>query len=112
MIQTFSFREFLRTLSRFRKVLGPRGMRWLLACFLSSLSLSLIEYAVAGFLQVFLVSLGYFDRTQIGSLLLPLVSLSTLGLCGLLVVIGPCVPPRFSSRPTATTPPRSSPVPA
>ncbi|MFI5361855.1 MAG: ATP-binding cassette domain-containing protein [Elusimicrobiota bacterium] len=88
MIQTFSFREFLRTLSRFRKVLGPRGMRWLLACFLSSLSLSLIEYAVAGFLQVFLVSLGYFDRTQIGSLLLPLVSLSTLGLCGLLVVIG------------------------
>ena len=50
--------------------------------------MSLIEYALAAFLQVFLVSLGYFDRTQISHLLLPLVSLSTVGLCGLLVLIG------------------------
>jgi ABC-type multidrug transport system fused ATPase/permease subunit len=88
MLQRLSIREFFVTISRFRKVLGPRGMRWLLACFLSSLSLSLIEYALAAFLQVFLVSLGYFDRAQISSLLLPLVSLSTVGLCGLLVSIG------------------------
>jgi ABC-type multidrug transport system fused ATPase/permease subunit len=80
--------EFLLTLGRFRKILGPRGVRWLLACFVSSLSLSLIEYAVAAFLQVFLVSLGYFDRSQISAVLLPLVSLSTVGLCGLLVAIG------------------------
>src|SRR5471030_1420126 len=83
-----SVREFLHTISRFRDVLGPRGLRWLLACFLSSLSLSLIEYALAAFLQVFLVSLGYFDRAQISHLLLPLVSLSTVGLCGLLILIG------------------------
>ena len=88
MLQRLSIQEFLSTISRFRKVLGPRGMRWLLACFLSSLSLSLIEYALAAFLQVFLVSLGYFDRTQIPALLLPLVSLSTSGLCGLLILIG------------------------
>jgi ABC-type multidrug transport system fused ATPase/permease subunit len=88
MLQRLSIREFLATLSRFRKVLGPRGMRWLLACFLSSLSLSFIEYALAAFLQVFLVSLGYFDRSQISHLLLPLVALTTVQLCGLLVVIG------------------------
>ena len=86
--QRFSAREFLTTLSRFRKILGPRGTRWLLVGLLSSLSLSLIEYAVAAFLQVFLVSLGYFDRAQISAVLLPLVSLSTVGLCGLLVLIG------------------------
>ena len=88
MPERLSPREYLSTLSRFRKVLGANGGRWLLACFLSSLSLSLIEYAVAAFLQVFLVNLGYFDRAQISSLLLPLVSLSTVGLCGLLIVIG------------------------
>ena len=81
MPQPFSLREFLTTLSRFRRVLGPRGMRWLLACFLSSLTLSFIEYAVAAFLQVFLVSLGYFDRAQITAILLPLVNLSTIQLC-------------------------------
>lgn len=88
MFQQFSLREFLITLSHFRKVLGPRGMRWLSACFLSSLSLSLIEYALAAFLQIFLVSLGYFDRAQISHFLRPLVSLSTVELCGLLVLIG------------------------
>jgi ABC-type multidrug transport system fused ATPase/permease subunit len=84
----FSISEFLRTLPHFRKVLGARGMRWLAACFLSSLALSFIEYAVAAFLQVFLVSLGYFDRAQIGAALLPFVSLSIFHLCGLLVLIG------------------------
>jgi ABC-type multidrug transport system fused ATPase/permease subunit len=88
MTQQLSISEILLTVSRFRKVLGTRGLRWLLACFLSSLSLSLIEYALVAFLQVFLVSLGYFDRAQIAAVLLPLVSLSTLGLCGLLVFIG------------------------
>ncbi|MFI5349315.1 MAG: ATP-binding cassette domain-containing protein [Elusimicrobiota bacterium] len=88
MPDRLSVREFLTTFCRFRKVLGSRGMRWLLACFLSSLSLSLVEYALAAFLQVFLVSLGYFDRAQIHHLLLPLVSLSTVGLCGLLILIG------------------------
>ena len=88
MADRLSVREFLTTFYRFRKVLGSRGMRWLLACFLSSMSLSLIEYALAAFLQVFLVSLGYFDRAQISHLLLPLVSLSTVGLCVLLISIG------------------------
>jgi ABC-type multidrug transport system fused ATPase/permease subunit len=88
MLERLSLREFFSTISRFRKVLGPGGVRWLLACLLSSLSLSLVEYALAAFLQVFLVSLGYLDRAQIGALLLPLVSLSTVGLCGLLIVIG------------------------
>ncbi|HEX4048757.1 MAG TPA: hypothetical protein VH309_13020, partial [Elusimicrobiota bacterium] len=63
-------------------------MRWLLVGLLSSLTLSLIEYALAAFLQVFLVSLGYFDRHQVGAVLLPLVSLSTFGLCALLILIG------------------------
>src|SRR3984957_10946489 len=88
MPDRLAVQEFLTTLSRFRKILGPRGMRWLLVCFFSSLSLSLIEYAVAAFLQVFLVSLGYFDRAQVSAVLLPLVSLSTAGLCALLVLIG------------------------
>ena len=88
MPDRFSIREFIRPISQLRKVLGPRGMRWLLICFLSSLCLSLIEYALAAFLQIFLVSLGYFDRAQISHVLLPLVSLSTVGLCGLLVLIG------------------------
>ncbi len=43
---------------------------------------------MAAFLQVFLVSLGYFDRAQVSAVLLPLVSLSTVGLCALLVLIG------------------------
>ncbi len=63
-------------------------MRWLLVAFLSALSLSFVEYALVAFLQVFLVSLGYFDRAQVPALLLPLVSLSTRGLCALLVSIG------------------------
>jgi len=88
MAQPFSVAEFAGTLSRFRKILGPRGLRWLLVGLLSSLSLSLIEYAVAAFLQVFLVSLGYFDRSQVSSLLLPLISMSIVGQCGLLVLIG------------------------
>ena len=88
MLDRLPIREFLITLLRFRKVLGRRGMRWLLTCFSSSLALSLIEYSLAAFLQVFLVSLGYFDRAQVSHLLLPLVSLSTIGLCGLLILIG------------------------
>jgi ABC-type multidrug transport system fused ATPase/permease subunit len=88
MPQRFSVSELLATLSRFRKILGPRGTRWLIVGLVSSLSLSLIEYAVAAFLQVFLVSLGYFDRAQIGSVLLPLVSMSIVGQCALLVLIG------------------------
>ena len=88
MTRSLPLRDFARTVNRFRRVLGPRGLRWLLACFLSSLALSLIEYALAVFLQLFLVSLGYFDRAQISPRLLPLVSLSTVGLCGLLVAIG------------------------
>ena len=72
MPERLSLPRLTSTLSRFRKVLGPRGMRWLLACFLSSLSLSLVEYALAAFLQVFLVSLGYFNHSQISPLLLPL----------------------------------------
>ncbi len=90
MPRQFSVSEFLSTLFRFRRVLGPKGMRWLLACFLSSLALSMIEYALAAFLQLFLVSLGYFDRSQLAAFLLPLVSLSTVGLCGMLVLIGAC----------------------
>src|ERR1035437_6670715 len=88
MLQTFSIPEFRLALSRFQKILGSRGKRWLLACFFSSLSLSLVEYALVAFLQIFLVSLGYFDRTQISVHLLPFISISTLNLCGLLVLIG------------------------
>jgi ABC-type multidrug transport system fused ATPase/permease subunit len=88
MQKNLSVQEILSTVARFRKALGPRGMRWLLACFLSSLVLSLLEYALAAFLQVFLASMGYIDRAHITAVLLPFVSLSTLGLCGLLVLIG------------------------
>lgn len=63
-------------------------MFWLLICFFSSLALSGIEYALVAFLQIFLVSLGYFDRSQVPNVLIPLASLSTMGLCALLLVIG------------------------
>jgi ABC-type multidrug transport system fused ATPase/permease subunit len=87
-VRNLSLQNMFLTISRFRRVLGPRGTRWLLTCFLSSLALSLIEYALVAFLQIFLVSLGYFNRAQVPAILLPLVSLSTVGLCGLLILIG------------------------
>jgi ABC-type multidrug transport system fused ATPase/permease subunit len=75
-------------ISRFRWVLGRKGFTWFTICFLSSLAMALVEYGLVGFLQLFLVSLGYFDRSQIPALLLPLTTLSTAGLCALLVAIG------------------------
>jgi ATP-binding cassette subfamily B protein AbcA/BmrA len=75
-------------ISQFRWVLGRKGFIWFAICFFSSLMMALVEYGLVGFLQLFLVSLGYFDRSQIPSILLPLTALSTAGLCGLLVGIG------------------------
>ena len=77
-----------QTLARFSQVIGGRGLRWLAVCFLSSLLLAVVEYALVGFLQLFLMNLGYFDRAQIPSVLLPLAALGTVGLCALLVLIG------------------------
>ena len=54
----------------------------------ASLGLNVVEYSLVAFLQLFLVSLGYFDRHQIPSVLVPLSTMGTLGLCGLLVLIG------------------------
>jgi ABC-type multidrug transport system fused ATPase/permease subunit len=88
MIPREAIREHLTALARLRKVLGPRGARWLAACLLSSVALSAVEYALAAFIQVFLFNLGYFSRAQVPSALIPLASLSAAGLCGMLIAIG------------------------
>jgi ABC-type multidrug transport system fused ATPase/permease subunit len=82
------FADIRTIFGRFRWVLGRKGLLWFTICFLSSLALAFVEYGLVVFLQLFLVSLGYFDRSQIPAVIAPLTALSTAGLCALLIFIG------------------------
>jgi ABC-type multidrug transport system fused ATPase/permease subunit len=88
MPRAFSSVEKRVLLSRFIALLGQKGVLWFVICFVSSVTLALVEYGLVIFLQLFLVSLGYFDRSQIPAVILPLTALNTAGLCALLVFVG------------------------
>ena len=79
---------WMNLLRQVKKVLGGRGSMWLVVCVLVSISLSAVEYGIAGFLQLFLVSLGYVDPHLVPKWLLPFTGLSIVALCLMLLVIG------------------------
>ncbi len=72
----------------FRRGLGLRGLTWLSICVCVSLLLTGIEYGVAGFLQLFLVSLGTMPITALPTWLSPFAGKSDLALAGMLCLIG------------------------
>lgn len=71
-----------------KSILGPKGVRWLGVAVVASLSLAFLEYGIAGFLQLFLMSLGYVDPSLVPKWLQPMKSISVLGLSLILVAIG------------------------
>lgn len=71
-----------------KSILGPKGVRWLGVAVIASLSLAFLEYGIAGFLQLFLMSLGYIDPGLVPKWLAPLKAVSVSGLSLILVAIG------------------------
>jgi len=78
----------LKKFKQMPHVLGRRGLRWLGVAILASLSLAALEYGIAGFLQLFLVSLGYVDPKMIPKWLAGMDHLPVEALSLLLVGIG------------------------
>lgn len=85
---SIGFEIFKMNIRLLNSILGAKGVKWLGVAVLASLSLAFLEYGIAGFLQLFLMSLGYIDPALVPKWLAPLKSVSVTGLSLLLVAIG------------------------